>query len=173
MRIVFDLDGTLADGTHREHFITGKNHDWDAYFEACDGDTLIWPVINTFIALHEGIGRNCHRHIIEIWSGRHEGENKSVRRKTVQWLYDALGMSIAGIRENGPHPDFFYSDPILDLRMRPYKDYTPDQDLKKAWLDAARAQGREPHLVFDDRQKVVDMWRAEGIPCFQVAPGDF
>jgi hypothetical protein len=25
----------------------------------------------------------------------------------------------------------------------------------------------------DDRQKVVDMWRAEGLTCFQVAPGDF
>jgi hypothetical protein len=28
--------------------------------------------------------------------------------------------------------------------------------------------------VFDDRQQVVDMWRLElGLPCFQVAPGEF
>jgi Straboviridae polynucleotide kinase len=27
--------------------------------------------------------------------------------------------------------------------------------------------------VFDDRQKVVDMWRSLGQACFQVAPGDF
>lgn len=27
--------------------------------------------------------------------------------------------------------------------------------------------------VFDDRQRVVDMWRARGINCWQTAPGDF
>jgi hypothetical protein len=27
--------------------------------------------------------------------------------------------------------------------------------------------------VYDDRQQVVDMWRAMGIDCFQVAPGNF
>jgi len=27
--------------------------------------------------------------------------------------------------------------------------------------------------VFDDRQKVVDMWRKNGITCFQVNYGDF
>ena len=27
--------------------------------------------------------------------------------------------------------------------------------------------------VFDDRQQVVDMWRANGLTCFQVADGDF
>jgi len=28
-------------------------------------------------------------------------------------------------------------------------------------------------MVFDDRDQVVEMWRANGIPCFQVAPGNF
>jgi hypothetical protein len=27
--------------------------------------------------------------------------------------------------------------------------------------------------IFDDRDKVVKMWRSNGIACFQVAPGDF
>ena len=27
--------------------------------------------------------------------------------------------------------------------------------------------------VFDDRTKVVNMWRENGLSCFQVAPGDF
>ena len=27
--------------------------------------------------------------------------------------------------------------------------------------------------VFDDRTKVVNMWRDNGLSCFQVAPGDF
>ena len=28
-------------------------------------------------------------------------------------------------------------------------------------------------IIFDDRQSVVDMWRARGLTCFQVAKGDF
>ena len=27
--------------------------------------------------------------------------------------------------------------------------------------------------VFDDRNQVVDMWRSNGLTCFQVAKGDF
>lgn len=27
--------------------------------------------------------------------------------------------------------------------------------------------------AFDDRQQVVDMWRDNGVPCAQVAPGRF
>lgn len=171
MRIVFDLDGTLADGTHREHFITGETKDWDAYFEACDGDLPMWRTIETLVALYRSLGRDKLPHSIEIWSGRGEGEGGSVREKTRRWL------SLNTLREftirASPHPEFFYGDPVVDLRMRPHGDYTPDNQLKKAWLEAARAQGYPPDLVFDDRDKVVAMWRAEGIPCFQVAPGDF
>ena len=36
-----------------------------------------------------------------------------------------------------------------------------------------RKDGYEPFLVFDDRQRVVDMWRRNGIQCCQVAPGDY
>ena len=53
--------------------------------------------------------------------------------------------------------------------MREHRDYTPDNPLKKICLDEARKQGAPPHLVFDDRQKVVDMWREEGVPCIQVS----
>jgi len=28
-------------------------------------------------------------------------------------------------------------------------------------------------MVFDDRQQVVDMWRQNGLTCFQVADGNF
>jgi hypothetical protein len=33
--------------------------------------------------------------------------------------------------------------------------------------------GGWPDLIFDDRDRVVAMWRSLGIPCFQVAKGDF
>ena len=171
MNVVFDLDGTLADNSHREHFLQGEKKDWDAFFEASDGDLPIWPAINTLVALDSTLDRARWKNRIEIWSGRGSGANGSVRRKTIRWLNKHITVTLH-IRPD-PHPEFFYTDAAVDLRMRDHTDYTQDQDLKKRWLDEARAQGNPPDLVFDDRQKVVDMWRAEGIPCFQVAPGDF
>lgn len=175
MRIVFDLDGTLADNKHREHFIIATEDrtepDWDGFFEACDGDAPIWPAIETLCALYSTWDRFTQRNDIEIWSGRGEGEGGSVREKTLKWLPEYTRRKFH-IRDM-PHATFFYGDTLIDLRMRAHGDHTPDEQLKLAWLKEAHSQGREPQLIFDDRQKVVDMWRAEGIPCFQVAPGNF
>jgi len=54
--------------------------------------------------------------------------------------------------------------------MRKEGDMTPDTQLKKSWLDACP---QKPIMCFDDRDSVVAMWRANGIPCLQVAPGNF
>lgn len=87
-------------------------------------------------------------HRVEIWSGRSD----EVRAETIDWL-EAQGI-----------------DPALLTNMRPAKDYQPDDALKRQWLHACDAR---PDAVYDDRNKVVAMWRAEGIHCFQVALGDF
>ena len=42
------------------------------------------------------------------------------------------------------------------------------------FFDADGTIPRERVLcAYDDRDKVVAAWRAAGVPCFQVAPGDF
>ena len=159
--IVCDLDGTLADGKHREHFITGETKDWDAYFAACGGDTpmVAGTVIGSLIA---------YGHDVEIWSGRGEGPGGVNRRTTGWWLHDNFSFVVPGLINGSPSRHI-----IRKLRMREHKDYTPDEQLKLRWLQETRADGDNIDLVFDDRQKVVDMWRANGVPCFQVAPGDF
>lgn len=135
----------------------------------------IWPALNVLHALWYAPLNEPHK--IEIWSGRGEGGGQSVREKTLRWLRGAYhdAMPHVGYFDQPPL-DFFspaHREKRIALRMREHGDYTPDNELKKKWLDQARAQERPPQLVFDDRQKVVDMWRAEGVPCFQVAPGDF
>ncbi len=87
-------------------------------------------------------------HRVEIWSGR----SSAVQRQTVEWL------SKYGIEDYGA------------MRMRRADDYTPDDKLKLSWLEGSIWR---PDLVFDDRDKVVAMWRAQGIVCCQVAPGAF
>lgn len=50
----------------------------------------------------------------------------------------------------------------------------PDEKLKRLWLnEMSQADRSRLTAVFDDRDKVVAMWREAGVPCFQVAPGEF
>lgn len=57
------------------------------------------------------------------------------------------------------------------LWMRPAgQQYVPDYIIKKDMLDKL---GRPVHIVFDDRDQVVRMWRDNGITCCQVADGNF
>ena len=169
MNIVFDLDGTLADTTHRQHILAeGGPSKWDRFFAACDGDAPNSPVIEVAKALYRD-GDS-----IEIWSGRSE----SVQEMTLDWLWREAGVRVARTvpkkfdwerREKWGTPEWL----VGRLLMRPVGDYRPDDELKRELLIRSREQGFSPDLVFDDRKRVVDMWRSEGVPCFQVAEGSF
>lgn len=175
---IFDLDGTLALIEHRRHLVekttcgsccgivpvpndkpctacagTGwAKPDWQAFFAACVRDEPNYPVIRT---MHQLLLARCD---VQIWSGR----SAVVMNETLAWLQR-----------------FVFWHPKLDpdkvqLVMRREGDFTPDEDLKAGWLDALNAHDRSRLVaVFDDRQKVVDMWRRKGVACFQVAPGEF
>ena len=155
MRYIFDLDGTLADCTHRLHLLDRRPKEWDAFFKACDQDHPIFPMIQ----LLGEVSRSANW--IEIWSGRSE----AVRAETLEWLSDVASCTVG--EYGGYHV-------VCRLRMRAIGDYTQDHDLKRDWLYADKlAGGDRIDLVFEDRQRVVDMWRSEGIMCCQVAPGQF
>jgi phosphoglycolate phosphatase-like HAD superfamily hydrolase len=140
---IFDLDGTLADIKHRRHFVENGKKDWDAFFKACVDDKPNYPIIKICRGLRFAGFK------VLIVSGR----NESVRRQTEQWLQKYL------IKYEG-------------LIMRPEKDYTPDCELKLRWLNE-RLPKKHIIAVFDDRKRVVDMWRKQGYTCVQVAEGDF
>jgi hypothetical protein len=146
--VIVDLDGTLALNKHRFHFIDkslDKKVDWDSYFEACDKDSPNTPVIETIKTL------NAAGYQIHIFSARGD----IVRDKTLLWL-----------KNN--------EVPFDKLTLREMDSYTPDEELKKQWLLKYYPNYKsEVFCVFDDRNKVVAMWRSLGLICFQVADGDF
>lgn len=41
MSAVVDIDGVIADATHREHHLHSRPPDWAAFFAAVDGDALL------------------------------------------------------------------------------------------------------------------------------------
>ena len=138
--VIFDLDGTLADITHRLHFVQNGNKQWDEFYAACPLDGPKDAIIE--------LARMCDDagHTIVISSGRSE----IVRQQTVEWLAQH------GIK----HERLF---------MRPINCFMPDQALKKAWLDQGMFGPKDNILfVVEDRDRMVQMWRQQGLTCLQV-----
>jgi hypothetical protein len=147
---IFDLDGTVCTlSERREKLIkdTANPHRWREFYAACDTDLPNAPVIATLKRLRSAGA------MILIWSARSD----EVKDKTVAWLAKHVGLH--------------YFD---ELRMRPAGNTEDDRIIKTRYLEELSPEMRAKIVaVFDDRDKVVAMWRSKGIPCFQVAPGDF
>lgn len=139
--VIVDIDGTLADCSHRlHHVLPGGKRDWDAFFASMDEDGVITPVRDVVRALSRD-------YAILLCSGRPD----NYRDVTERWLDDAYV-------------------PYNVLYMRPAGDTRADHIVKAQILDGIKEDGYEPFLVIDDRQSVVDMWRDNGLVCLQAAP---
>jgi phosphoglycolate phosphatase-like HAD superfamily hydrolase len=140
--IIFDLDGTLCDDTHRRHHLAAG--DFAAYHTALPTDKPKFPLLATMRALH-----TAGNHI-EIWSGRYE----SSRKATLHWFAKYA---------------IWVVDRSIVIRLRPEGDERSSAVLKEAWLDEAlKFSAPAVTLAFDDLQSAVDMWRRRGIICAQV-----
>lgn len=176
--IVCDLDGTLADLRHRRHFVEKKRcmacadlswgstdfcrvcagtgyekfkPNWPAFHAACVDDTPLQTTIDLVRMLADGM-QNASYISPSIWVV--SGRSDEVKDETVQWLSDYVGE-------------------YDRLIMRRAGDYTPDDVLKRSWLADGTIPKERVFCVFDDRDRVVQMYRNEGLTCYQVANGDF
>ena len=142
--VIFDVDGTLANVDHRRHFVEGKKKNFDAFYDAMNGDTV-----------REEIRDLCNLHFengyyVIICTGRPE----LYAGVTERWLnYSGICFDELMCR-----PDSRRNEP----------DYIVKQDMLNDILKT-----HEVILAVDDRQQVVDMWRRNGITCLQCADGDF
>src|SRR6266436_8545187 len=93
MIYIFDIDGTLADISHRLHFIQEKPADWRAFFAACPEDKPIAEVIEVAKALQP-------IHPIKLITGRSD----EVEQETAQWINDqGIYFSDLLMRKSGDH----------------------------------------------------------------------
>lgn len=147
--IIVDLDGTIADLSHRLHHINGRGpKNWDAFFAKVSHDAPIHQTMDT-VAAYLGL----YEHVTLFFvSGRREESREDTRR----WLADQ------------GWPAHSYEA----LLMRPSGDFRADWIIKEEILDGILGQGYEIVAVFDDRPSVVQMWKRRGLHVFQVhAPG--
>ena len=137
--VVFDIDGTIADCSHRLPHILGLKKDWPAFFKDIALDKPIQPIIDLLITL-EASNR------IVLCSGRPMEHFKT----TLDWVQEHVG-----------------GDYVSGIYMRAIGDYRKDHIIKAELLDKIKADGYDPWLVVDDRSSVVAMWREKGLVCLQ------
>lgn len=154
--IVFDLDGTIANVDARRKaadeaqapYPSNERQAWWTTWQAPE-NILKLDVPNELVV---SVLRDWHERgkWITIVSARND-KNRAV---TEEWL------ALYGI-----HYDMLY--------MRKDGDYRRDSVFKQELLDNIRKNGNNLiERVYDDRNQVVDMWRANGIDCIQVVPRD-
>ena len=158
MDVIFDVDGTLLDITHRLHFLNlnkmmsnserarpSGSKNWEAFRDPKlkELDEPIKPIVDVLLAMHAD-------HQIIISSGRTESEEadtKSSLRKVIPFIDD------------------------LPFYMRSEKDYRPDTHMKLTALGKMRADGYNPIIAFDDRPNVIRMWREQGLMVADIGKG--
>jgi hypothetical protein len=145
MLVVFDIDGTLANIEHRLDYVRSKPKNWKAFDAGIPNDKVNEPVANIFWSLLDT------DNTIVLASGR----NERSRQATEDWLFD----------------NFLFG--YEKLYMRKADDFRGDDIVKQEILDQIIVDyGKKPDMVFDDRPRVVRMWRDNGIFVFNVYQGE-
>lgn len=142
--IVFDIDGTLANIEHRRSFVATKPKNWKAFTAGIPNDIPHQDIVDL-----ANLFMDNGSYII-LCSGRGE-ESREVTEQQM---------------DN-------FSVTYHQLYMRSAKDHRPDDIIKVELLQQIRKDWGNPTYWFDDRTRVVNAIRAEGVRVLQVAPGDF
>lgn len=146
--VIFDIDGTLADNSHRQHHLypeNGNPKDWDSFFAAQHLDLVRDDVRRVLHMYFE----NPKVHIA-LLTGRPE----EYRETTERWLFENW-------------------IPYHSLTMRPKNNRTDDHILKLNQIIRWQTEGFKIVGVYEDRKRICDAVRELGVTVFQVASGDF
>lgn len=141
--IIFDIDGTLADCSHRQVHLLKEPKDWPAFNATMAMDTC----------------NDWCRDLLEAMSWTHSiflvtGREECFREETEAWLKNN------GISHNG-------------LFMRAVKDYRQDPVIKRELYEQFIKPTHAVDFIVEDRARVVKMWREIGLVCLQCAEGNF
>lgn len=142
---IFDLDGTICNVLHRRQYVATKPRNWDAWNKGLVNDTPNRAVELVYKSLY------ASAEIMNTDLFFVSGRSDDYRRETEKWL-----------KEHGFAWDYLF--------MRKYKDNRDDAIVKGEIADEI-LKTHNILGVFDDRQRVVNMWIERGIWVFDVGQG--
>ena len=141
---MFDIDGVLADASHRQDVLfsgRGGRKNWKAFFEAAGDDAVI-----------EEVARLTELIAPELCVVLLTARPTSIQDVTLTWL-----------AQHDLRWDI--------LVMRPEGDFRSSPDAKRLAVHELRQAGFDLRLAFDDDRRNVDMFHDEGIPCIYIHSG--
>ena len=143
--IICDLDGTLCKFNGRNPYDTKKS----------DTDLPNEPVIDVLRQFNHVTSNVIN---VVFVSGRTD----KYRQMTIEWIERYL-----------PFMRIDNTTVGYELHMRLTGDMRDDSIVKRELYEKFIKDRFNVRFVFDDRNKVVKMWRGLGLTCFQVAEGNF
>lgn len=142
--ILCDIDGTIADCSHRLTYLSDpKNKDWKGFFNAMGDDT---PIQSTLDMLRE-YQKNGYK--IIFLTARPE----DYRQMTQDWVFK--------------HTNIY---PLIII-MRNSGDSRPDTIVKQQMFETYFKDKYEVETMIDDRPSVIRMWKEIGVPVIDVGKG--
>jgi FMN phosphatase YigB (HAD superfamily) len=145
MKVVFDLDGTLANNIARQHLAReaaraedkDKEEAWNVFHDGIPFDSPIDAVVKVAQAMY------ADGHRVEIWTARPE----RYRKQTEAWLFE-------------------HSIPYRALKMRRDDEgRVPAVTIKTRWYEE---DDYKPEMIFEDHPGVVKAFRELGVIAAQV-----
>lgn len=136
--IIFDVDGTIADLSHRLHYIRNDEgvRRFDKFYNACALDTPFSHICH----LASEFMRNTNYETIFL-----TGRPSEHSRATWDWITQYIGK-----------PKYLFS--------RESEDYREDSIIKEEILRKLQKAGANVICTFDDRLQVIRMWERNSIP---------
>ena len=142
--VLCDIDGTIADTTHRLHYVKGEKKDWKGFFSEMDKDPVRHDVAKILIDYY-------NQGYCVIFMSARPDDYKEV---TLKWLQDhALS--------------FAYT-----LIMRRSGDKRPDTETKRDMLEQHFPDKSQIHLIIDDRPSVIRLWKEMRLNVLDVGKGE-
>lgn len=142
---IFDVDGTLSDNSHRQHFLRQMPKDWDEFYAQMPLDSPNEPLVLLFKAL-----RAAGMFELVVVSARPE----RFRKETDIWLQ---------------RHELRYSR----LFMRKDGDFRADHVVKREMIHLISPDISRIAFVVDDRRQTVEMWRDMDLLCLQCADHNY
>lgn len=141
--VLCDLDGTIADISHRLPFVKQEPKDWKTFFSLIPNDKVRLDVKARLDAYRE------EGYEIIFISARPETH----KELTIEWLQNN-GLSFG-----------------WTLIMRRKDDHRVDSEVKQSMLETYFPDKTLIHAVIDDRPSVIRMWQANGLDVVDVGSG--
>lgn len=152
--IVFDIDGVLADCSHRLKYIQGENKDYDKFYS--DKEIMKDKPIETSRKILDML---YELYVMEDFYRPTEfygevifitGRNEICEEATHNWILRNMDMFEGSFK----------------LYMRPKNDYRPAHEVKKDLIE--KHIGFENILfAFDDDDQINEMYKKHGVMCYK------